>query len=164
MYKQEYNSSIDMNEAIVAFVSAFRQPGAIRKNFSYGDFLSDRMLLIQAIRAGLPYNIFSLISRNSPFSDEEWAGFLGISMKSLQRYKNAVNFRFRPIHSEKILEIAEVIEKGRSVFDDEARFLMWLRSPVFALGNLSPLDLISDSYGKELVMGELHRIDYGIFA
>jgi len=164
MYKQVHNLSIDLNEAIVAYVSAFGKSGAMCKNFSYGDFLSDRMLLIQAIRIGLPFDIFSLISRKSPFSDEEWAGFLSISRKSLQRYRSSVNFRFKPIHSEKILEIAEVVEKGRSVFDDEARFLLWLRSPSFALGNLSPLDLISDSYGKELVIGELHRIDYGIFA
>ncbi len=153
-----------MNEAIVSYVSAFQKPRSFHKNISYRDFLSDRMLLIQAIRVGLPFNIFSLIRQNSPFTDEEWADFLSISLKSLNRYKLSAGFRFKSIHSEKIFEIAEVLEKGRSVFDDEAKFLIWLKSPSFALGNLSPLDLISDSYGKDLVMGELHRIDYGIFA
>lgn len=164
MYKHTNIPLPELNEAIGSYVTAFQKPGAVRKDISYRDFLSDRMLLIQAIRMGLPFRIFSLISKNSPFSDEEWADFLSISMKSLHRYKTSANFRFKPIHSEKIFEIAEVLEKGRSVFDEEAKFLLWLKSPSFALGNLSPLDLISDSYGKELVMGELHRIDYGIFA
>ncbi len=164
MYKQTNNPPLELNEAIVSYVSAFQKHRSFHKNISYRDFLSDRMLLIQAIRAGLPFYIFSLIKQNSPFTDEEWADFLSISLKSLNRYKSSDGFRFKSIHSEKIFEIAEVLEKGRSVFDDEAKFLLWLKSPSFALGNLSPLDLISDSYGKELVMGELHRIDYGIFA
>jgi hypothetical protein len=121
MYKHVNITLPELNEAIGSYVTAFRKPEAIRKNIPYRDFLSGRMLLIQAIRMGLPFHIFSLISENSPFSDEEWADFLSISMKSLHRCKTSSNFRFKPIHSEKIFEIAEVLEKGRSVFDDEAK-------------------------------------------
>ncbi|MCC6451300.1 MAG: DUF2384 domain-containing protein, partial [Acidobacteria bacterium] len=32
----------------------------------------------------------------------------------------------------------------------------------FALGNVKPVELLRDSYGKELVMGELNRIAHGI--
>ncbi|MFH1120411.1 MAG: hypothetical protein V1775_11355 [Bacteroidota bacterium] len=45
----------------------------------------------------------------------------------------------------KIFEIAEVPEKGRSVINDEAKYLIWSRFPGFALVNLRPLDLISGS-------------------
>ncbi|MDO9038752.1 MAG: DUF2384 domain-containing protein [Lutibacter sp.] len=31
------------------------------------------------------------------------------------------------------------------------------------MGNLKPIELLKDSYGKEMVMNELNRIDQGIF-
>jgi putative toxin-antitoxin system antitoxin component (TIGR02293 family) len=71
---------------------------------------------------------------------------------------------FKPNHSEKIFEIAEVTELGKVVFDNNEKFMLWLSTPNFALGNHKPVDLIRDSYGKEMVIGELHRIDQAIFA
>ncbi|MFV8326047.1 antitoxin Xre/MbcA/ParS toxin-binding domain-containing protein [Flavobacterium sp. ZS1P14] len=42
------------------------------------------------------------------------------------------------------------------------KFKLWLNTPNFSLGKLKPKDLLTDSYGKELVIGELTRINYGI--
>ena len=42
------------------------------------------------------------------------------------------------------------------------KFKLWLDTPNFALGNNQPKELLRDSYGKELVMGEQTRINYGI--
>jgi uncharacterized protein (DUF2384 family) len=44
------------------------------------------------------------------------------------------------------------------------RFKSWLDTPSFALGNVKPLELLRDSYGKEMIVGELTRIRYGILA
>ena len=52
---------------------------------------------------------------------------------------------------------------GKKVFDTKEQFYLWLTTPSYALGNLKPSELLKDSYGKELVMGELNRIDKGIF-
>jgi len=164
MYKQAPVKSAALNEAIGKYVTLVNKASGIRKNLSYREFLSDRMLLVQAIRAGIPYRLFVLIKDESPFSEEEWADFLSISLKSLQRYKAATDYLFKPNHSEKIFEIAEVTELGKAVFDNNEKFMLWLSTPSFALGNLKPVDLIRDSYGKEMVIGELHRIDQAIFA
>jgi putative toxin-antitoxin system antitoxin component (TIGR02293 family) len=80
----------------------------------------------------------------------------------MQRYK-ADDSKFKPIHSEKILEIAEVARFGLEVFGDMESFKLWLNTPSFALGKMKPIDLLGDSYGKELVMTELTHIEYGIF-
>lgn len=164
MYKDVSVKAAILNEAIVNYMASVGKTTGIRKNLSYREFLSDRMLLVQAIRAGIPYRLFALIKAQSLFTEEEWADFLNISLKSLQRYKTARDYLFKPIHSEKIFEIAEVTELGKSVFDNDDKFMLWLSSPNFALGNLKPVDLIRDSYGKEMVIGELHRIDQAIFA
>lgn len=163
MYKPPTENTSALNEAIVTYVTAVRKPASIPKNISYHEFLSDRMLVVQAIRAGVPFSLFTLIKKETSFNDEEWADFLNISLKSLQRYKTAKDYLFKPIHSEKIFEIAEVTELGRSIFDSNEKFMLWLSTPSFALGNLKPVDLIRDSYGKEMVVRELHHIDQGIF-
>lgn len=129
---------------------------------SYNDFLANKMLIIAAIRAGIPYSLFNLIQLYTPFSDSDWADFLDISTKSLQRYKTNTDHHFKSIHSEKIIEMAEVTKVGLDVFGDMEKLKLWLNTPSFALGKLKPIELLKDSYGKELVISELIRINHGI--
>jgi putative toxin-antitoxin system antitoxin component (TIGR02293 family) len=128
---------------------------------TYSEFLSDKMLMISLIRRGVPYSLFDLIRDVTPFSDGDWAEFLDVSTKSLHRYKQGSK-QFKPLHSEKIIELAEVTNVGREVFGDMEKFKWWLDTPNFSLGNLKPIELLKDSYGKELVISELTRINYGI--
>ncbi len=99
----------------------------------------------------------------TPFSDQEWSDFLDISLKSLQRYKKESGYIFRSIHSEKIIELMEVTAVGLEVFDKGEDFTAWLNASSHALGNRRPIELLRYSYGKELVLNELHRIDQGVF-
>jgi putative toxin-antitoxin system antitoxin component (TIGR02293 family) len=131
------------------------------RELTYKEFLSDKILIIKVIREGIPYHIFDLISQNTPFSEKDWAEILGVSTKSLQRYKQAAG-RFKPLQSEKIIEMAEVIQLGLDVFEDMEKLSLWLQTPTYSLGNLKPFELLKDSYGKEMVMGELTRINHGI--
>jgi len=132
------------------------------KHVTYKDFLSNKMLIIGAIRAGIPYSLFNLIQAYTPFTENDWADFLDISTKSLQRYKISAEHHFKPIHSEKIIEMAEVTQVGLEVFGDMDKFKLWLNTPNYALGSLKPIELLKDSYGKELVISELVHIDHGI--
>jgi putative toxin-antitoxin system antitoxin component (TIGR02293 family) len=60
--------------------------------------------------------------------------------------------------------MAEVTTIGLDVFGNLDRLRLWLATPNFALGKRKPIELLKDSYGKELVIGELTRINYGILA
>jgi len=132
-------------------------------SLTYADFLSDKMLIIQIIRQGVPYSMFNLIRNTTPFSEGDWADILDISTKSLQRYKQTAR-NFKSIQSEKIIEMAEVTHIGLEVFGAMERFKLWLETPNFALGSHKPIELLKDSYGKEMIMGELTRINHGILA
>lgn len=132
------------------------------KQITYEKFLEDKMLIITAIRTGLPYSLFDLIQNYTPFSENDWANFLDISTKSLQRYRASSEHHFKPIHSEKIIEIAEVTKVGLDVFDNIEKLKLWLNTPSYALGKLKPIELLKDSYGKEMVICELNRINHGI--
>lgn len=133
------------------------------KNVTYSEFLSNKMLMIFVIREGVPYSLFNLIQDLTPFTEDNWADFLDISTKSLHRYKQNAK-SFKSIQSEKIIEMAEVTNVGLDVFGDMEKFKLWLETPNFSLGNLRPMELLKDSYGKELVISELTRINYGILS
>lgn len=126
-------------------------------NLTFKKFLLDKILIIEAIRAGIPYPLFELIQEVTPFSLNDWANFLEISLKSLQRYKKTSK-HFKSLQSEKIIELAEVTIVGLDVFSEMDKFKLWLNTPNYSLGKFRPIELLKDSYGKELVIGELTRI------
>jgi putative toxin-antitoxin system antitoxin component (TIGR02293 family) len=157
--QQDLLTLTDSSRSKASSSSIVEEPGV-----GYVSFFANRMAIIQVIQNGLPFSLFEKIKNISPFSEMEWADFLGVSSKTLQRQKKEANFSFKPIQSEKILELAEVVNLGLSAFDTSEQFYSWLKEPSFALGKMKPIDLIRDSYGKELVMDELNRIEFGIFA
>lgn len=165
MIAAKSNIESKLNKEITSFLNQFNIRGShsgYDEQITYDDFLANKMLIIAAIRAGIPYSLFVLIQEYAPFSESDWADFLDISTKSLQRYRMVPQHLFKPIHSEKIIEIAEVTKVGIDVFSTIDKFKLWLNTPNYALGNLKPIDLLRDSYGKELVIGELTRINHGI--
>ncbi len=119
--------------------------------------------MIDAIKRGIPYSLFDLIRSVTPFSEGDWVSILDMSPKSLQRYKKESK-TFKPIHSEKIIEMAEVTELGERVFGDREKFRSWLNTQSLALGYVKPIELLQQSYGKDLIVRELINIDHGIFA
>ncbi len=165
MEKQEIEEKLDREVArVLVTVKGGRITGKKMEAVTYGKFLSDKMMIIGVIRRGVPYSMFRLIKDFSPFTELEWADLLDISTKSLGRFKKTSKYSFKPSISEKIIEVAEVARVGMEVFGDMDKFKAWLDTENFALGNVKPLDLLKDSYGKSLVIGELTRIEHGIFA
>lgn len=138
--------------------SILHEPSAV-----YG-LLDNPLGLIQRISNGISFHFFEKLKLQSPFSETDWAEYLGLSTKSLNRYKNENDFVFKPLQSEKLIQLSEVILLGNEVFDEKNQFDNWLKRPSIALGGFAPKELLKSAYGKELVMNELHRIDQGIFS
>jgi len=127
-----------------------------------GDFFTDTFAVMQVIKEGISQELFRIIQAWVPFSEESWAGLLGISTKSLQRYAKSKS-TFKRLQSEKIIEVAEVAYLGLDIFGDRERFWLWLDTPSFAFAGRKPQELLSDSYGKEMLLSTLVRMDHGIF-
>lgn len=164
--KKDYPDLTAVNEAFKVYIKKIDRSSndrIKRKNLTYTNFFDNKMLIIKVIRSGMPFTLFSKIKDITPFSEDDWAVYLNVSKKTLQRHQNDDDYTFKPIHTEKIIELAEVTNYGKEVFDSTEQFYLWLNTPSFALGNLKPAELLKDSYGKELVMAELNRIEHGIF-
>jgi len=166
MILKEMNVEKELNKEITSLFKR-SQIGkkllSFRNEITFTDFFSNRLLMISLIREGVPYSLFSLIKDYTPFTESEWSGFLEISAKSLQRYKQSSK-HFKSLQSEKIIEMAEVTNIGLDIFGGMEKFKLWLNTPNFSLGGSKPIELLKHSYGKEMVVGELTRINHGILA
>ena len=131
---------------------------------AYDKVFDNRMSIIQSIKQGVSYKLFSYIKNRCPFTDEEWAKLLAMSTKSLQRYALSKNHFFKPIHSEKILEVAEVCDAGMEVFNSKESLYAWLTKEAFAFDYEVPMHFLDTSYGTQLVYTQLKRYAHGIFA
>ncbi|WP_018477873.1 type II RES/Xre toxin-antitoxin system antitoxin [Pontibacter roseus] len=123
----------------------------------------DVFMLISTVREGIKYAMFQNIADKSPFSTSEWSNFLHLSERTFQRYKKEKR-KFDPLHSEKILEITLVYNKGIEVFGDKANFDAWLEAKNVALGSIRPKELLDSTFGIGLLRDELTRIEHGVLA
>lgn len=158
-------TAVTTTKELKRFVKSIQKDTKITtEKLTYFKIFSNRLFLNKAIRKGVTLRLFNEIKHNSPFDDTQWAEYLDISTKTLSRYNSTAKHVFKPSQSERIFELTEVIATGRKVFDTEEDFMIYLDTPSKALGFERPNDLISTSYGKELILDELHSIEHGIFA
>lgn len=118
---------------------------------------------IQTVREGIPYYAFENYASRGPFTMADWSEFLGLSERSLQRYKKDKK-SFDRLHSDRIIEIVRVLNKGVEVFGNEEKFAIWMNSKIIALGGIKPRELLDSSIGIKILDDELTAIDYGLFA
>lgn len=156
------NYNID-SEKVKDFVSEPLKNYSSYGSITFSDLLQDKFRLVELIQDGLSFHFFEKLKAIFPFTMLDWSLYLDISLKSLQRYSKDKR-NFKSIHSEKIIELAEVIVYGTEVFEDVDKLRLWMDTPSLALGHKRPIDLVKNSYGKELVMRELTALEYGVFA
>jgi len=121
----------------------------------------DVFTIIRAIKTGIKFSVFTSIAQNSPFTLNEWSGFLNISERSMQRYKKEKR-TFDADTSEKIIELTLLYKYGIEVFGNKEKFNSWLETKNLALGGIEPKSLLDNSFGINLLKDELTRIEYGV--
>jgi putative toxin-antitoxin system antitoxin component (TIGR02293 family) len=102
------------------------------------------------------------ISSKLGLQQKHTAELIGVSVRTYQRQKRTANITNAA--SENVIKLAELYETGLTTFDaDEESFHAWLSTPVPALNNERPIDLLSSNLGIDLVQDELLRIEHGIY-
>jgi putative toxin-antitoxin system antitoxin component (TIGR02293 family) len=96
------------------------------------------------------------------FSPDQFARMLPITLRTIQRYSSKQ--KFNPAVSEHIIQLVFLVGKGIEVFGSLERFMRWFNTPSKALGGNAPSNLVSLKTGAQMVMDELGRIEYGVYA
>ncbi len=94
-------------------------------------------------------------------SVEEVAKVLGLSDRTLRRYLKNGNAPLSLVESDRLVRIARILGFAFAAFGDHVKALGWLRTPVWAVGNRVPLDLIAIESGVQMVRQSLSAIAYG---
>ncbi len=123
----------------------------------------DMYSIISRIKKGLSFKAFLNFVKNSPFNISEWASFLHLSERTMQRYKKE-NKTFDSLYTEKILEVSLLNQYGIDVFGSQEKFNAWLNTKNIALGGIVPKTLLDNTFGIQIIKDELTRIEHGVFA
>ncbi len=119
--------------------------------------------IIDSVNKGISFTSFEKIIKKYTFTLQNWADFLHISTKTLGRYQKESK-TFDTLQSERILQIEILHQRGEEVFGNKENFAVWLDTENLALGKRLPKDLLKNSFGIQLLMDELTRIEHGILA
>ncbi len=137
---------------------------AMEPSISYGITDDSSILsLINTVRRGLNFSSFLNLTQRSPFNLNEWASFLHLSERTIQRYEKE-NKTFDTVYSERIVQITLLYNYGIEVFGNDKLFNTWLESPCIALGKSIPKEFLDSSFGIDLLKSELTKIEHGILA
>lgn len=124
---------------------------------------NDIYKLIDVTRKGIDYNTFNEFTVSYPLNISTWSKILNMSERTIQRYRREKK-RLDSIHTEKLLLIILLFNKGVSVFGNISNFLAWINSKSIPLGGVKPIDLLDNSFGINMVKDELIKIEHGVLA
>ena len=123
----------------------------------------EAMYLVNKVRKGITYAAFMTIATQSTFSITEWAQYLHLSERTMQRYKKEQK-PFDDIYAEKIMQISMLYDEGLMTFGNKQKFDTWLNSNNIALGGVAPKTFLDNTFGINLLHDELNRISHGVLA
>jgi putative toxin-antitoxin system antitoxin component (TIGR02293 family) len=88
---------------------------------------------------------------------------VGISRRTYQRRKNALDRLLSPEQSGRTWKFAEILGRATELFGSQAEAEEWLERPAMALEQRRPIDLLSTPAGVESVEDHLTRLEYGVY-
>lgn len=118
--------------------------------------------LMELARQGLLRNALDSLAEWLELSTKDLVQYLHISERTLQRYDQ--NKKLSLELSDRLIQIAKVYARALEVFEDRDRAIEWLKHPSHALGGITPVSCLDNFSGIELVLDELGRIEYGVYA
>ncbi|MVM30057.1 DUF2384 domain-containing protein [Spirosoma sp. HMF4905] len=119
--------------------------------------------LIDMVNEGIPMESVAFLQNNFGFTNKEMSQILSISESTYQRRVRAKS-RLTQDETEKAISLAEVYEKGMEVFEDKEDLEYWLNSPIPALQDKKPIQLLASMIGRKQVMNVLNALLHGLFS
>ena len=101
------------------------------------------------------------------------AGYLGTTMEKMSSLVHSSHRNIQrkdddelldTLKTEKVLELAAFIKRGIDVIGTEAAFKEWVHSPILALGNRKPIDFLDTTFGIQMALKVLGRLEQGVFS
>ena len=117
---------------------------------------------VQMVRNGFRVKAIRNLMAHTAITIDEMAIYTHTDKKILLSYDGRK--KLDPVLTERTAEIANVYSKGELLMGDAATFKQWMEQPITPLGNKKPKEFLDTSFGIQMLMDELGRIEHGIYA
>ena len=92
-------------------------------------------------------------------SGDKFASLIGVSSRTLARWDD--DSAIGVMASKTLLEVDKLSKKGIDIFGSAELYKDWLLKPNTAIGDVPPMDTLTEPYGVELVEDALEAMEYG---
>ena len=116
----------------------------------------------ERVRTGLPFAALEAVVTRFEIPQQALLRVLHMPARTFARRKK--ERRLRPDESDRLLRLARVAARAEEVLGTAENAAGWLRDPIIALGDTSPLDNLDTELGTEEVEQILGRIEHGIYS
>jgi putative toxin-antitoxin system antitoxin component (TIGR02293 family) len=130
-----------------------------------GTNTDDRMEVFRATKTGFPLSsVVDLVESVDAFKrNNVLSKIFGLSDRTLARRMKNKDESLSQEQSARALYYAEILEKAQEVFGTRQLAEEWMIKPALGLDGETPIDLLSNPVGYELVADFLHRLEYGVY-
>ncbi len=118
--------------------------------------------LIALSRAGIKKASLKSLTSYLGISMDKMSGLIHTSHRNLQRKDE--DELLDALKSEKVLELAAFTKRGIDVTGSEVAFKQWVHTPLLSLGNKKPIDFLDTSFGIQMVLKVLGRLEQGVYS
>lgn len=136
-------------------------PKAMHAGSSIGEPYHSQFEAMKLVISGLPVSAIARFQKTSGLTIERIKQVIRISEGSFARRKQTG--RLSQEESERLLRLSRIYEQTMALYDHDAvGALQWLETPIPALGDQRPLDLLQTEPGAREVEDLIGRISHGI--
>ena len=121
----------------------------------------DDLGLVEITRRGLPCEAIDSLAGQLGVTANEMSRYLHVSHRTLVRNRGKI----LDMHvSDHVITVGRVFARSVELFQSRDNATRWMKSPLLALGNVRPLDLLDTTTGAAMVLNILGRIEQGVYS
>lgn len=147
-YKQSEKITI-VSESAVAYGTTTYRNFVIQNDYS----------LVKKAKSGINTNVFYTFAESIKMPEKLLASVLNLSPRTISNYRE-LNKSLEPNHSEHLLKLITLFEKGKEYLGNIDEFNDWLEKP-FWNSEEKPADFLNTSGGVDLLIDRLERMAQG---
>jgi putative toxin-antitoxin system antitoxin component (TIGR02293 family) len=118
--------------------------------------------LIALTREGIKKSSLKSLASHLGISMEVMSRLLHSSHRNIQRKEE--DELLDTLKTEKVLELAAFAQRAIDVTGSKEAFIEWLHSPLVSLNNKTPLEFLDTSFGIQLLLKLLGRLEQGVYS
>ncbi|WHF52104.1 DUF2384 domain-containing protein [Chryseobacterium gotjawalense] len=140
--------------------SLVSEPAVAYGNTSYRNFVfQNDYSLVKKAKAGIQTDVFYTFAESIKMPEKMLAAVLNLSPRTISNYRE-LNKSLEPNHSEHLLKLIALFEKGKEYLGNIDEFNNWLEKP-FWNSEEKPSDFLNTSGGVDLLIVRLERMAQG---